>query len=447
VIGIRQRDDLLAANLQASFAESPEAAVMAIEEVSTHCCIVGGGPCGLMLGFLLARAGIDVVVLEKHGDFLRDFRGDTIHPSTMEVMFELGLLDEFLKLPHQKEDIIVERFGSRKYALADFRHLPTRAKFLALMPQWNFLNFLAEEGRKYPSFRLRMRTQAAELIEKEGRVTGVRATSPDGEIEIRADLTVGCDGRHSTVRACSGLTVEDLGAPIDALWFLLPKHASDPIKTTSSLEAGRSIVLMDRGEYWQCALMILKGSIEETRNAGLPALRAEIAQLVPAFADRVEALADWAQIKLLSVTVNRLERWYRPGLLCIGDAAHAMSPILGVGLGLAVQDAVAAANILWRPLATRALREADLKCVQKRREFPTRLTQGIQMFLHRAIGRALHQTDGALEAPTSVRLLAALPLLRRLPARLVGMGVRPEHVHTPQIREVAGRGCRVRGAA
>jgi 2-polyprenyl-6-methoxyphenol hydroxylase-like FAD-dependent oxidoreductase len=385
-----------------------------------------------MLGFLLARAGIDVIVLEKHGDFLRDFRGDTIHPSTMEVMFELGLLDEFLKLPHQREDVIVERFGTRKYALADFRFLPTRAKYLALMPQWHFLNFLAEQGRNYPSFHLRMSTEAVELLEEQGRVTGVRANGPDGKIEIRTDLTVGCDGRHSTVRACSGLAVEDLGAPMDALWFWLPKHADDPMKTTSSLEAGRSMVLMDRGDYWQCAFMILKGSIDETRRAGLPALRAEIAALFPPFADRVDTLADWEQIKLLNVTVNRLKRWYRPGLLCIGDAAHAMSPLLGVGLGLAVQDAVAAANILWGPLAAGTLCEADLARVQKRREFPTRFTQGIQMLLHRSFDRALRQAESrALEAPLSVRLLAALPLLRRLPARLVGMGVRPEHVHVP----------------
>ncbi len=405
---------------------------MATEELSARCCVVGGGPCGLMLGFLLARAGIDVIVLEKHGDFLRDFRGDTIHPSTMEVMFELGLLDEFLKLPHQREDVIVERFGTRKYALADFRFLPTRAKYLALMPQWHFLNFLAEQGRNYPSFHLRMSTEAVELLEEQGRVIGVRANGPDGKIEIRTGLTVGCDGRHSTVRACSGLAVEDLGAPMDALWFWLPKHADDPMKTTSSLEAGRSMVLMDRGDYWQCAFMILKGSLDETRRAGLPALRAEIAALFPPFADRVDTLADWEQIKLLNVTVNRLKRWYRPGLLCIGDAAHAMSPLLGVGLGLAVQDAVAAANILWGPLAAGTLCEADLARVQKRREFPTRFTQGIQMLLHRSFDRALRQAESrALEAPLSVRLLAALPLLRRLPARLVGMGVRPEHVHVP----------------
>lgn len=405
---------------------------MAMEQLSSRCCVVGGGPCGLMLGFMLARAGIEVIVLEKHGDFLRDFRGDTIHPSTMEVMFELGLLDEFLKLPHQREDVIIERFGTRKYALADFRYLPTRAKYLALMPQWHFLNFLAEQGRNYSSFHLRMSTEAVELLEEQGRVIGVRANGPDGMIDIRADLVVGCDGRHSIVRACSGLAVKDLGAPMDALWFWLPKHADDPMKTTSSLEGGRSMVLMDRGDYWQCAFMILKGSIDQTRRAGLPALRAEIAALFPPFADRVDTLADWEQIKLLNVTVNRLKRWYRPGLLCIGDAAHAMSPLLGVGLGLAVQDAVAAANILWRPLAAGTLCEADLARVQKRREFPTRFTQGIQMLLHQSFERALHQSENrALEAPLSMRLVAALPLLRRLPARLVGMGVRPEHVQVP----------------
>jgi 2-polyprenyl-6-methoxyphenol hydroxylase-like FAD-dependent oxidoreductase len=400
-----------------------------------------------MLGFLLARAGVDVIVLEKHGDFLRDFRGDTIHPSTMEVIFELGLLDEFLKLPHQREAVIVERFGSWEYALADFRFLPTRAKFLALMPQWDFLNFLTEKGSAYPTFRLRMQTEAVDLIEEGSRVAGVRANAPDGAVEIRAGLTVGCDGRHSTLRARSGLKVVDYGSPMDALWFRLPKKASDPVKTTGSLEAGRSIVLMDRGDFWQCAFMILKGSITQTQSAGLPALRAEIAQLVPAFADRVDVLSDWEQIKLLNIEVNRLERWYRPGLLCIGDAAHAMSPILGVGLSLAVQDAVAAANILWQPLATGTLQERDLRRVQKRREIPTRFTQGIQMLMHQSFDRALRANEGALEAPLTVRLLAALPLLRRVPARLVGMGVRPEHVHSPEARVAAGAGERVAGTA
>jgi len=393
-----------------------------------------------MLGYLLARAGVDVVVLEKHGDFLRDFRGDTIHPSTMEVMFELGLLDVFLNLPHQQEAVISERFGSREYALADFRYLPTRAKFLALMPQWEFLNFLAEQGRNYPPFHLRMQAEAVELIDEAGRVIGVRANTPDGVIEVRAELTVGCDGRHSTVRARAGLTVEELDTPMDALWFRLPKKANDPDRTTARIEAGRGIVLMDHRDYWQCGIMIIKGSVEETRRAGLPALQAEIAQLVPAFADRVDGLTDWGQIRLLTVAVNRLKRWYRPGLLCIGDAAHAMSPTLGVGVSLAVQDAVAAANILWRPLATGTLQADDLERVQKRRQFPTRVTQRIQMAVDKTISRVLRADGQAAETPLPLRLLQRVPLLRRLPARLVGMGVRPEHVRSPEVRGAAGHG-------
>jgi len=400
-----------------------------------------------MLGFLLARAGIDVIVLEKHADFLRDFRGDTIHPSTMEVMFELGLLDVFLNLPHQKEAVISERFGGREYTLADFRYLPTRAKFLALMPQWEFLNFLAEQGRNYPPFQLRMQAEAVELIHEAGRILGVRANSSDGVIEVRADLTVGCDGRHSTVRARAGLTVEELDTPMDALWFRLPKKATDPDRTTARIESGRGIVLMDHRDYWQCGLMILKGSLEETQRAGLPALRAEIAQLVPAFADRVEGLADWGQIRLLTVAVNRLKHWFRPGLLCIGDAAHAMSPVLGVGVSLAVQDAVAAANILWRPLKTGTLRTDDLERVQKRREFPTRVTQRIQMALDKTISRVLRADDPALETPLPLQLLRRVPVLRRIPARLVGMGVRPEHVRSPEVRTAADNGAPVPNAA
>jgi 2-polyprenyl-6-methoxyphenol hydroxylase-like FAD-dependent oxidoreductase len=399
-----------------------------------------------MLGLLLARAGIDVVVLEKHGDFLRDFRGDTIHPSTLEVMFELGLLDVFLKLPHQKEPVIFERFGRREYALADFRYLPTRAKFLALMPQWDFLNFLAEQARNYPSFQLRMQAEAVELIEVAGQVLGVRASTPDGLIEVRAALTMGCDGRHSTLRACAGLTVEELDMPMDALWFRLPKKATDPDRTTARIEAGRGIVLMDHRHYWQCGLMILKGSLEETQRAGLPALRAEIAQLVPAFADRVDELADWDQVRLLNVRVNRLKEWYRPGLLCIGDAAHAMSPVLGVGVSLAIQDAVAAANILWRPLQNQNLQTGHLERVQRRREFPTRVTQRIQMAMDRTISRVLRAQEPTLEPPLVLRLLQSVPVLRRVPGRLVGMGVRPEHVRSPEIRTAAGNGAGMPGA-
>ena len=411
---------------------------MAAQQISTRCCIVGGGPCGLMLGFLLARAGVDVVVLEKHADFLRDFRGDTIHPSTLELMNELGMYDEFLKLPHAKATTVSAWFGDRQYAFADFTHLPTRAKFIALMPQWDFLNFLAEKGKAYPSFHLRTRTEATELMEEGGRVAGVRANGPDGPIEIKAALTVGCDGRHSTVRSRAGFEVESLGAPMDVVWFRLPKKASDPDETMGRFTGGRIVILIDRGDYWQCAFLIRKGKFEETKRAGLPAFRQGIAQSMPVFADRVDVLADWDHFKLLTVAVDRLEQWHRPGLLCIGDAAHAMSPIGGVGVNLAVQDAVAAANILWRPLRDGALREDDLDAVQDRREFPTRVTQRMQVFMQSKVIDAALGADQALKAPLPLRLMSQFALLRRIPARLVGMGVRPEHVHSPDVRVVAG---------
>jgi 2-polyprenyl-6-methoxyphenol hydroxylase-like FAD-dependent oxidoreductase len=385
----------------------------------------------MMLGFLLARAGIDVVVLEKHKDFLRDFRGDTIHPSTLQIMSELGLLDEFLKLPHEEARTLGGAFGGLQFNFADFSHLPTAAKFIAMMPQWDFLNFIAEHGKRYPGFHLRMEAEAVELIEDAGRVTGVRAATPDGPLDIRAELVVGCDGRHSTLRAKAGMKVEELGAPMDVLWFRLPHKAGDPDRSMGRFDAGRIFVLIDRGDYWQCAYVIPKGSFEEVRRAGLDAFRAGLVQSVPQFADRVGELKDWDQIKLLTVAVDRLATWHRPGLLCIGDAAHAMSPIGGVGINLAVQDAVAAANLLWEPLSRDRVSDDDLARVQRRREFPTRVTQAIQVFLqNRVISRAL-AAKGSLPVPLVIRLLARFPMLRRIPARLLGLGVRPEHVRTP----------------
>ena len=404
---------------------------MANSEVRVSCCIAGGGPAGMMLGLLLARAGVGVMVLEKHPDFLRDFRGDTIHPATLEIMHEIGLLTEFLRRPHQEVHTLGAQFGEEFVEVADFTHLPTRCRFIALMPQWDFLDFIAEQARHYPGFRLETRAEVTSLIEEGGRVAGVRAKTPAGGLTVRADLVVGADGRHSAVREQAGFEVDDLGAPMDVLWMRLSRHPDDPAQTLGRIDAGRILVMLNRERYWQCAFVIAKGGFDAIQGRGLPAFREEISRLVPYLRERTGELADWSDIKLLSVTVDRLRVWRRPGLICIGDAAHAMSPIGGVGINLAIQDAVAAANILAQPLLTRTLCDDDLRKVQRRREFPTRATQRLQVMVqNRVIGRVL-QSAGRMAPPLVVRLFGKWSLLRRIPARVLGLGFRPEHVKTP----------------
>ena len=384
----------------------------------------------MMLSFLLARMGVDVLVLEKHADFLRDFRGDTIHPSTLEVMHELGILDEFLKRPHQEVRELAGQVSSETVTIADFTHLPTRCRFIAFMPQWDFLNFIVEQARRYPAFHLRMQAEVTDLIEENDKVAGVRAKTPEGILEARANLTIGADGRHSVVRERAGLPVINLGAPMDVMWMRLSRRPGDPGQTFGHVDIGRILVLLNREDYWQCAFVIPKGTIEEIRQRGLASLREEIARLAPFLRDRVDELHDWKDISLLTVAVDRLQRWFRSGLLCIGDAAHAMSPIGGVGINLAIQDAVAAANILGTKLLQGTPSESELHAVQRRREFPTRATQRLQLVIQNNVIRRVLGSSKPLSLPWILKLVRRWPLLRRIPARLIGIGFRPEHVKT-----------------
>lgn len=407
-------------------------------DLRTTCCIAGGGPAGMMLGVLLARAGVKVTILEKHKDFLRDFRGDTIHPSTLRMMEELGWLQDFLKLPHQEVKRLFGQFGNTRIEMADFSHLPITTKFIALMPQWDFLDFLAEKGRLYPNFDLRMNAEATGLLFDDYRVSGVKVETPDGPLNISADLVVAADGRSSVLRGAAGLVSENFGAPMDVMWFRLPRLPTDTEETQGRFEAGHIFIMLQRGDYWQCAFVIPKGGDAHVRAAGLDAFRKSVGALLPFEASRANDIPDWDHVKLLTVVVDRLKTWARPGLLCIGDAAHAMSPVGGVGINLAVQDAVAAANLLWKPLKEGNLRFDQLEAVQARREFPTRATQRLQLVVQNAVIAKTLTASGPIEPPLMMRVMTSLPLLSRIPARLIGLGFRPEHV-SDAIRAANGR--------
>jgi 2-polyprenyl-6-methoxyphenol hydroxylase-like FAD-dependent oxidoreductase len=413
---------------------------MATENIETTCCVIGGGPAGMMLGYLLARAGVRVTVLEKHNDFFRDFRGDTVHPSTLELFYELGLLEDFLKLPHQELTSIGGVFGDFALQAANFSHVPVHCKFVALMPQWDFLNFLAGHAKKFPTFELRMEHEAVDLIRNAGQVIGVEVRKSDGTMaEVRADLVVGCDGRHSTIRKAAQLEVLEFGVPIDVLWFRITRKPNDPEQVLGNVNYGKALVLINRGDYFQAGLIIQKGSFEDLKRHGLDQFRNTIGRIAPYLHERVLELQDWEQIKLLTVQINRLPRWHRAGLLCIGDAAHAMSPAGGVGINLAIQDAVAAANLLVNPLRERRITEALLARVQHRREFPTRITQFLQVNAHKAFAR-IFQNTGEATAPWQLRAAVRAPGLQRVLGRVIGIGIRPEHVHDPRSRRIEKRG-------
>ena len=399
--------------------------------MKVRCCIVGGGPAGMMLGYLLGRAGIDVVVLEKHADFFRDFRGDTVHPSTLQVMDELGLIDGFLKLPHQRLQTMDGLIGGTKVRIADLSRLKTKYPFIAFMPQWDFLNFLREAGKRFASLKVLMSTEAVDLIRRGDTIAGVRARTPDGTIDIEADLTIACDGRHSTVRERAGLAIEEIGAPMDVLWFRVGRRRDETENLFARIEPGKMMVTFDRGDYWQCAYVIAKGQYDAVKARGLQTLLDDVVRMAPVLRSGIGDVKSFDDVKLLTVAINRLSHWTRPGLLCIGDAAHAMSPVGGVGVNLAVQDAVATANLLADSLTRGCPSEHELDAIRRRREFPVKMTQRMQVIVqNNIISGALKPGNQPLKVPLVLRLINALPWLQGIPARFIAIGVRPEHVHS-----------------
>ena len=405
--------------------------------IQTHCCIVGGGPAGMMLGYLLGRAGIETLVLEKHADFFRDFRGDTVHPSTLQVMDELGLIEGFLKVPHQQLQKMDGQFGDETIRIADLSRVNVKYPFIAMMPQWDFLNFLRESGKRFACLNVMMNANATGLIRSGEGVVGVTADTPEGPVEIRASLTIGCDGRHSIVRERAGLEVEEIGAPMDVLWFRAGRRVNETENLFGRVQTGKMLVTFDRGDYWQCAYVIAKGQFDAVKARGLDAFRNDVIGMAPVLGAGMSDVKSWDDVKLLTVAINRLKRWTLPGLLCIGDAAHAMSPVGGVGVNLAIQDAVATANLLAAKLA--ALKstcpsEEELDAVRRRREFPVRMTQTMQVVVqNNIVSVALKPGDQPLRAPLFARIVNAIPWLQGITARFVAIGVRPEHVHSPAL--------------
>ncbi|MCH7896824.1 MAG: FAD-dependent oxidoreductase [candidate division NC10 bacterium] len=408
----------------------------AVNTIRHQCCVVGGGPAGLMLGYLLARAGIDVVVLEKHKDFLRDFRGDTIHPSTLELMKELGVLDEFLQRPHQQLKHFKLKIAGESITIADFSKINAFCQYIAFMPQWDFLDFIADQANKYPSFHLLMECEAVDIIEEDGKVSGVKAKTSSGPLNILADLTIGADGRNSVLRNRAGFNVQNIGAPMDVIWMRVSKKPEYSTEYLGHVGQGSILITLDRGDYWQCAFVIPKGQFEKFKEHGIDYMRQKMVSKMPSLKDSINEIQDWNDCFLLTVTVDRLKKWWRPGFICIGDAAHAMSPIGGVGINLAIQDAVAAANELVPTLEGGKDVESALAKIQKRREFPTKMTQNFQVFVqNRIISNVINESDTE-SIPFPLRVLQTVTMLQRLPAHVIGLGIRQEHIQTPDIKNV-----------